>query len=124
MRNTPNFPSSTFEIREPSSARANVVHHDVEAFYYNLIESDDERNIDDEAYLHYSGLTDHRRYNLPSIDEIAVILPGDGSEISGVRDIIVYRKANQGLMQISECHPAYLCIMFFSLLDNLAGQYT
>ncbi|KAF6139840.1 hypothetical protein GIB67_009687 [Kingdonia uniflora] len=215
MRNTPNFPSSKFEIGKSSLARANVIHHDVEAIYYNPIESDDEHNIDDEgndnvnevdkdsingndegvqlgryflgqmdvvpninalpnefqelydgnglhsrsfrryphlnrdvlkviqgtlvrcnpfsefyryayevleddagdnenfnvpAYLHYNVLTNHRRYSLPSTDEIeiAVILPGDGSKISGGRDIIVYHKANQGLMQISECHPAYL----------------
>ncbi|KAF6163601.1 hypothetical protein GIB67_022166 [Kingdonia uniflora] len=45
----PNFPSSTFEIGESSSAWANVVQHDVEAVYHNPIESDDERNIDDEG---------------------------------------------------------------------------
>ncbi|KAF6158502.1 hypothetical protein GIB67_040016 [Kingdonia uniflora] len=49
MRSTSNFPSSTFEIGESSSARANVVRHNVEAVYYNPIESDDERNIDDEG---------------------------------------------------------------------------
>ncbi|KAF6143451.1 hypothetical protein GIB67_029620 [Kingdonia uniflora] len=49
--NTPNFPSSTFKIEESSSTRANVcsIHHDVEAVYYDPIESDDERNIDDEG---------------------------------------------------------------------------
>ncbi|KAF6172501.1 hypothetical protein GIB67_007014 [Kingdonia uniflora] len=65
-----------------------------------------------------SASTDHRRYNLPSTHEIAVILPRDGSEISGVRDIIVYRKANQGLMQISECHPAYLLMHYVLLLPT------
>ncbi|KAF6164067.1 hypothetical protein GIB67_017651, partial [Kingdonia uniflora] len=127
MRTGSNFPSSTFKIGESSSARANVVHHNVEAVYYNPIESDDERNIDNEgndninevdegtlvrcnpfselyrhayevledaagdndnfnvpAYLHYSVSTDHRRYNLPSTYEIAVILPGDGSKINSV----------------------------------------
>ncbi|KAF6172120.1 hypothetical protein GIB67_029538 [Kingdonia uniflora] len=49
MHNTPNFSSSTFKIGESSSARENVIHHDVEAVYYNLIESDDERNIDDDG---------------------------------------------------------------------------
>ncbi|KAF6150216.1 hypothetical protein GIB67_000090 [Kingdonia uniflora] len=236
MCSMPNFPSGTFKIGESSSARVNVVHHEVEAVYYNPIESDDECNIDDEdndnvnevdkgningkirvpnlnalhnefhelyddnelhsrsfrrelhhrigalvpneeqeasyahlyiynpgaslnthhkrnlhlnrdvlkviqdtlvqcnpfsefyyhayevledvagdnknfnvpAYLHYSVSKDHHRYNFSSIDDIAVILPRDGSEISGMRDVIVYRKANQGLIQISECHPAYL----------------
>ncbi|KAF6147229.1 hypothetical protein GIB67_039359 [Kingdonia uniflora] len=77
---------------------------------YEVLEdaAGDNENFNVPAYLHYRVSTDHRRYNLPSTDEIAVILPEDGSEISGVKDIIVYRKANQGLMQISECHPVYL----------------
>ncbi|KAF6167543.1 hypothetical protein GIB67_031744 [Kingdonia uniflora] len=76
---------------------------------YEVLEdaADDNDNFNVPAYLHYSVSTDHRRNNLPSTDEIAVILPGDGSEISDVRDIVVYHKANQGLIQISECHPAY-----------------
>ncbi|KAF6140498.1 hypothetical protein GIB67_031141 [Kingdonia uniflora] len=49
MHNTLNFPSSTFEIGESSSAREIVVRHDVEVVYYNPIESDDERMIDDEG---------------------------------------------------------------------------
>ncbi|KAF6173188.1 hypothetical protein GIB67_028486 [Kingdonia uniflora] len=51
IHSTPNFPSRTFEIEESSSARVNIcsVHHDVEAVYYNLIESDDERSIDDKG---------------------------------------------------------------------------
>ncbi|KAF6140834.1 hypothetical protein GIB67_042247 [Kingdonia uniflora] len=49
MRNTSNFPSSTFEIGESSSARANVVHHDIEVDYYNPIDNNNERNIDDEG---------------------------------------------------------------------------
>ncbi|KAF6175680.1 hypothetical protein GIB67_022682 [Kingdonia uniflora] len=67
MLTNSNFPSSIFEIGESSTARENV------------------------------ASTDHRRYNLPSFDEITVILPGDGSKISSVRDIIVYLKAKQGL---------------------------
>ncbi|KAF6172160.1 hypothetical protein GIB67_003852 [Kingdonia uniflora] len=51
---------------------------------------------------HYSISTDHRRYNMPTTDEITVILPGDGSQISGVRYIIMYYKVDQGLMHISE----------------------
>ncbi|KAF6171104.1 hypothetical protein GIB67_020583 [Kingdonia uniflora] len=43
------------------------------------------------AYLHYDNSTNHRRYNMPTTDEIAVILPGDGMEINNFRDIIVYQ---------------------------------
>ncbi|KAF6136732.1 hypothetical protein GIB67_020054 [Kingdonia uniflora] len=41
---------------------------------------------------HYASRTDRRRYNLPSIDKIAVILPGDGHEPCSMRDIVVYLK--------------------------------
>ncbi|KAF6172190.1 hypothetical protein GIB67_024812 [Kingdonia uniflora] len=51
MHTTSNFRSSTFEIGESLSARANVVCHNVEAVYYNPIESDDERNNDDEGNI-------------------------------------------------------------------------
>ncbi|KAF6167626.1 hypothetical protein GIB67_031209 [Kingdonia uniflora] len=70
--------------------------------------ADEDENFNMPAYIHYSASTNNRRYNLPSTDEIVVILPGDGSKISSVRDIIIYLKAEQDLMRISECHPAYL----------------
>ncbi|KAF6161512.1 hypothetical protein GIB67_009391 [Kingdonia uniflora] len=68
----------------------------------------EDENFNMPAYLHYSALIDHRRYNLPYPDEIVVILPRFGLKISSVRDIIVYHKAEQGLMRICECRPAYL----------------
>ncbi|KAF6156534.1 hypothetical protein GIB67_011335, partial [Kingdonia uniflora] len=62
----------------------------------------------------------HRRYryNLPLTNEIAVILSRDGSKLSSVRDIIVYLKAEQGLMRISECHPAYLPLHYVLLFPT------
>ncbi|KAF6143220.1 hypothetical protein GIB67_035634 [Kingdonia uniflora] len=54
----------------------------------------DNVNLNVPAYLHYSVSTDHHRYNLPSTNEIVVILPGEGPEISSMKNIIVYRKAN------------------------------
>ncbi|KAF6164308.1 hypothetical protein GIB67_010278, partial [Kingdonia uniflora] len=70
------------------------------------------------TYLHYIALTYHRRYNLPSTDKIVVILPGDGSKISNVRDIIIYLKAKQGLMRISKCHSAYLLFHYVLLFPT------
>lgn len=51
---------------------------------------------------------DRRRYNLPSADEVAVILPGDGSQ-SDKRDIILRKRMPEGLSlyRISDLHPAY-----------------
>ncbi|XP_028078844.1 uncharacterized protein LOC114280672 [Camellia sinensis] len=34
------------------------------------------------AHLHYSSTTDRRRYNLPTTDEIAIVIPGDGTELN------------------------------------------
>ncbi|XP_058207867.1 uncharacterized protein LOC131320951 [Rhododendron vialii] len=37
------------------------------------------------AHFHYSSSKDRRTYNLPTADEIAVVIPGDGSKASGMR---------------------------------------
>ncbi|KAJ6517214.1 hypothetical protein C8R47DRAFT_952070, partial [Mycena vitilis] len=52
--------------------------------------------------------TDRRRYNLPTAEEVAVILPGDGSAGNG-RDIILRNRlpADSPMLRISEIHPAY-----------------
>jgi hypothetical protein len=57
--------------------------------------------------------TDRRRYNLPTADEVAVILPGDESH-SEARDIIL-RNRGGGLQRISECHPAYTPLQYVLL---------
>ena len=50
---------------------------------------------------------DRRRYNLPTSDEIAVILPGDGTAPQR-RDIILRtRTADDSLTRIDDGHPAY-----------------
>src|SRR5882724_2144646 len=56
--------------------------------------------------LTYKAHTDPHRYNLPTSDEIAVILPGDGTPEGDKCDIILCRKGG-GLKRISECHPTY-----------------
>ncbi|KAF6173591.1 hypothetical protein GIB67_022950 [Kingdonia uniflora] len=61
--------------------------------------TDQDMNI--QAHLHYASRTDRQRYNLPPIDEIAVILPGDGHKPCSMRDIVVYLKAGHELMRIS-----------------------
>lgn len=65
-------------------------------------------NINLPAYLHYTSRRDQRRYNLPTADEVAIILPGDGTEVMDQRDIRLHLRGGNGFMQISECHPAYL----------------
>ncbi|PIA53922.1 hypothetical protein AQUCO_00900472v1 [Aquilegia coerulea] len=57
--------------------------------------------------LAYTPTIDPRRYNLPTSEDIAVIIPGDETEPTSKRDIILHLK-NNNLQRISECHPLYL----------------
>ena len=66
-------------------------------------------------HLRYEGRTDPRRYNLPTSDEIAVIIPGDGERPSGPRDLILrLHTPDNGRTydRISAAHPAYLCLNY------------
>ncbi|XP_028077475.1 uncharacterized protein LOC114279434 [Camellia sinensis] len=67
------------------------------------------------AHLHYSSATDRRRYNLPTADEIAIVIPGDGTEVTGMRDVVLHLQGNNELMQINECHPVYLPLHYVLL---------
>jgi hypothetical protein len=50
-------------------------------------------NIPDLSFrLRFKPGTDQRRYNLPTADEVAVILPGDGSEVESSSDIVLYEQ--------------------------------
>ena len=66
--------------------------------------------------LHLQQGIDARRYNLPTVDEIAAIVPGDGSQNVRVDRDIVLRLQGGGLHRISNLHPAYLplhYVLFF-----------
>ncbi|XP_052171592.1 uncharacterized protein LOC127787570 [Diospyros lotus] len=76
------------------------------------------------AHLHYNSRTDRRRYNLPTAYEIAIVIPGDGTEVSGMRDIILHFRGNNELMQINECHPAYLPLHYVLLFPYDAWAAT
>lgn len=58
--------------------------------------------------------TDRRRYNLPTADEVAVILPMP-TDITSTenlkRDIVLRRRAGP-LQRISDCHPAYAPLQY------------
>ncbi|KAF7143823.1 hypothetical protein RHSIM_Rhsim05G0183800 [Rhododendron simsii] len=43
---------------------------------------------------------------------------GDGTKASGLRDIILHLKGNNGLMRINECHPAYLPLHYVLLFPQ------
>ncbi|THH15669.1 hypothetical protein EW146_g4843 [Bondarzewia mesenterica] len=52
-----------------------------------------------------------RLYCLPTVDEVAVLLPGDGSEPRNKRDIILRKHAGP-FQRISDLHPAYQCLHY------------
>ena len=65
---------------------------------------------------YYNWKTDQRQYNLPIANEIAIVISSDGTEVSGMRDIILHFRWNNELIQINECHPAYLPLHYVLLL--------
>jgi hypothetical protein len=73
-------------------------------------------NPQDPMHLRISTIqapsSDHRRYNRPTANEVAVILPGaDGTIQSGPRDIIIEYRSGY-LRRISELHSAYLPLRY------------
>ncbi|KAG2029445.1 hypothetical protein BDR03DRAFT_1044674 [Suillus americanus] len=59
------------------------------------------------AHIHFQQGTDGRRHNLPTADEIAAIIPGDGSEIVvDKRDLILRLQGGQ-LRRTSQLSHAY-----------------
>jgi len=73
--------------------------------------------------LCYDRECDQRRYNLPTAasNEIAIILPGDGDDVQGSRDITLYRRNGQGLQCISDLHPFYQALHYVLLFPT--GQF-
>ena len=57
---------------------------------------------------------DRRRYNLPSANEVAMILPGDGSA-TDPRDIVLHRRQSDSeypLLRINDSHPGYAPLQY------------
>ena len=73
--------------------------------------------------LRYDKECDQRHYNLPTAasNEIAVILPGNGDEVQGSRDIVLYCCNGQGLQCISDLHPLYQALHYVLLFPT--GQF-
>lgn len=58
--------------------------------------------------LRVSDNLDRRRYNLPTANEIAVIIPGDGTQIWDSRDILLRRRDDgHSRHRIKDSHPSY-----------------
>jgi hypothetical protein len=93
-------------------------HHQYASIYrhaYEILERYDP-NDDVAIHLRVAPGHDRRRYNLPTADEVAVILPGvdgDNTQVSQ-RDIVLQNRTG-GLQIISDLHPAYVPLYYVLL---------
>ena len=55
--------------------------------------------------------TDGRRYNLPTISEVAVLIVGDIDESTAERDLIIETQSRM-LQRIDVLHPMYLGLQY------------
>jgi hypothetical protein len=69
--------------------------------------------------LHFDQNCDRRRYNLPeaTVNEIAVIIPGDGDQTRYSQDIILYRNGGS-VKRISDLHPLYPSLRYVLLFPT------
>ncbi len=71
-----------------------------------------------EVRLHVGDGTDGRQYNLPTVDELAAIIPGDGSEpVKNDRDIVLHMH-DDSLKHISQLHPSYQPLHYVLLFPH------
>ena len=88
-----------------------TAHHQYVPVYrhaYQILQNYNTDN-DVDVRLRLSPGLDRRRYNLPTADEVAVILPGTNS--TEPRDIIL-RHHDGPLYRISDLHPAYVPLQY------------
>jgi len=70
---------------------------------------------------------DRRRYNLPTSDEIAVVVPGDETQTSGSRDIILRRRDGPlqraaVVVQIFNCNVIKVVFGCFNRTDKVISH--
>ncbi|KAF8164533.1 hypothetical protein BJ912DRAFT_256272 [Pholiota molesta] len=97
-------------------------HHEYVPVYkqaYEVLQHYDPQD-DVQVRLRLEPRLDQRRYNLPTADEVAVILPGTGSQEP--RDIIL-RQRDGPLQRISELHTAYIPLQYPLLFPRGENQW-
>ncbi|TDL14451.1 hypothetical protein BD410DRAFT_702923, partial [Rickenella mellea] len=67
--------------------------------------------------LRVDNSRDRRRYNLPTAEELAVILPGNGAQPSESRDIVL-RQRDGPLRRVHDGHPAYAPLHYVLLFPH------
>ncbi|KAJ7198412.1 hypothetical protein B0H12DRAFT_1037513, partial [Mycena haematopus] len=86
---------------------------------YEILDDLNDEVEDAEVRLRVIPGNNRRRYNLPSTEEVAVVLPGDGSSGDG-RDIILRNRApaDSPMLRISDIHPAYTPLYYVLLFPR------
>ncbi|KIK72973.1 hypothetical protein PAXRUDRAFT_179558, partial [Paxillus rubicundulus Ve08.2h10] len=77
-----------------------------------------EQHTDVRVQLHYNAGTDGWRYNLPTTNEIATVIPGDGTESVNENQDIVLHLQGGGLRHISHLHQAYSALHYVLLFPK------
>ncbi|CAH1415138.1 unnamed protein product [Lactuca virosa] len=54
---------------------------------------------------------DGRQYNLPTVFEVAALIPGDGSPIQ-CRDVLIEDRGDGTVRRISELHPSFMALQY------------
>lgn len=95
-------------------------------YYASIFKTVGERLKLDPASVLHMGIArdreaDPRRYNLPS-EEVAVIMPGDGSEAGNDRDIIIQHQ-NGEFQRVSALHPSYTPLSYPILFPYGEGGF-
>ena len=89
-----------------------LTHHRWARIFKHAMEVFEETECDDVSIqLTANHNQDRRRWNLPTADEIAVIIPGDGTQSYGHRDIVVHRRDGP-LRRISDGSSMYECLQY------------
>ncbi|KAI0056662.1 hypothetical protein BV25DRAFT_1864431, partial [Artomyces pyxidatus] len=115
MHNNPLLRRDTMETLQDTLLH----HHRYAAIYKHAFEILSEHDSHDVTIRLCADKTrDRRRYNLPTADEIAVVIPGDETQPpKDPRDIIL-TKRNGPLQRISDAHPAYACLHYVLLFPH------
>ncbi|CAG8633096.1 5560_t:CDS:2, partial [Gigaspora rosea] len=85
------------------------------ASYFFRIHSERASKTNLAVYLYFNAATDHCYYNLPTINEIAIILLSDDLVLEGICDIILHLYAGP-LEHIHKGSPAYLPLKILTIL--------
>ena len=86
--------------------------------YQVMWEKPAEQHTDVRVQLHFNPGTDGRRYNLPTTDEIATVIPGDGTEAINEHREIMLRLQDGRLQRISHLHHSYSTLHYVLLFPR------